>query len=126
MTSGIIPSVIPERGVGSSRWRAIERDLRLLRSAALLIAQLGEELDQRLEAEVQPSERLRLVRETTVQITRTANDAIKGYRNTKQFLDTSVAGARGDGQEFTAIRTRLSTERRALLAALDRAAARYP
>lgn len=126
MTSGTIKRVIPHRGVGFNARHAIGRDLLLLQRAGLLIAELGEDLDGQLEHEARPSERLRFVRETTVRITRTANDAIQAYRRTKRFLDGSVAGATGEGQEFAAMRTRLTTDRRALLAVLEKAAARYP
>jgi hypothetical protein len=61
-----------------------------------------------------------------VRITRTANDAIQAYRRTKRVLDASETGATGDGQGFAAMRERLSADRRALLAVLDKAAARYP
>lgn len=105
---------------------AVERDLLLLERAGVLIAELGEDLDRQLEHEARPSERLRFVREATVRITRTANDAIQAYRRTRRSLDASVASGNGDGQEVAAMRTRLSTERRALLAVLDKAAARYP
>ncbi len=126
MTSGTITRAIPGRGFGFNARSAIERDLLLLQRAGLLITELGEDLDGQLEHEARPSERLRFVRETTVRITRTANDAIQAYRRTRRVLDASVAGTTGDGQEFAAIRTRLSIDRRALLAVLDKAAARYP
>ena len=126
MTSGTTRRAIPERSVGFNARSAMERDLLLLQRAGLLITELGEDLDGRLEHEARPSERLRFVREATVRITRTANDAIQAYRRTRRILDASAAGTTGDGQEFAAMRARLSTDRRALLAVLDKAAARYP
>jgi hypothetical protein len=126
MISGTSKRLTPERGFGFNARSAIERDLVLLQRAGPLIAAFGEDLDGHLEHEGRASERLRFLREATVRITRTANDAIQAYRRTRRFLDASVAGATGDGQEFAAMRTRLSADRRALLAALDKAAARYP
>jgi hypothetical protein len=126
MTSGTIERVVPERRLGFNARSAIERDLLLLGRAALLIEEFGEHLDEQLALEARPSERLRFVRETTVRITRTANDAIQAYRRTKRVLDASETGATGDGQGFAAMRERLSADRRALLAVLDKAAARYP
>jgi hypothetical protein len=126
MASGTVKRVIPERGFGFNARSAVERDLLVLQRAGLLIAELGRDLDGRLEREGRPSERLRFVRETTVRITRTANDAIQAYRRAKRFLDGSIAAASGDGRDFTALQTRLSADRRALLAVLDEARKRYP
>lgn len=126
MTSGTIKRGLPERGFAFNARSSIERDLLLLERAGLVIAEYGQDLDGRLEHEARPSERLRFVREATVRITRTANDAIQAYRRTKRFLDASGADATGDGQEFAAMRRRLHTDRRALLTVLDKAAARYP
>lgn len=126
MTSGAIQHVIPERGFKANARSAIERDLLLLENAALLIVELGERLDRELEREARPSERLRFVREATVRITRTANDAIQAYRRTRRLLDASAAGPTGDPRELTAMQTRLSAHRLALLAVLDTAKARYP
>ncbi len=126
MTSGTVRRVIPERGFGFNARSAVERDLLLLQRAALLIAELGRDLDARLEGEARPSERLRFVRETTVRITRTANDAIQAYRRARRSLDASVAAAGSDGAEFAALRTRLSADRHALLTVLEEAGTRYP
>lgn len=126
MTIETVERTAPERRLGFNARSAIQRDLLLLHGAALRIEEFGEELDRQLEREARPSERLRFVRETTVRITRTANDAIQAYRRTKRVLDAPVADATGDGQGFAAIRERLSADRRALLGVLDKAAARYP
>ncbi len=126
MTSGSVKRVIPERGFGFNARSAVERDLLLLQRAGLLITDLGRDLDGRLEGEARPSERLRFVRETTVRITRTANDAIQAYRRAKRFLDGSVAAAGGDGRDFAALQARLSADRQALLIVLDEARRRYP
>lgn len=89
------------------------------------IAEFGVELDRALRAEGRPSERLRFVREATNRITRTANDAIQAYRRARRVLDAEVAkGAyRGDPEET---RDRLSTARREMLEALEKAGMRYP
>jgi hypothetical protein len=126
MISGTTKRRTPERGSGFNARSAMERDLVLLQRAGPLIAELGDDLDGQLEHEARASERLRFLREATVRITRTANDAIQAYRRTRRFLDASVAGATGDGQEFAVMRTRLDADRQALLAVLDKAAARYP
>ena len=101
-------------------------DLRAIRHATTRIEELSAQLDQELERELRPDEQLRLLRQTTSQITRTANDAIQAYRRLTEGL--RVESERGDTDQAEAARTAqaVSDARTEMLNALEIASRRYP
>ena len=106
--------------------RVGEADLLVIQRACQLIDDLGGELDRRLAAETRPAERMRMLRETTNRITRTANDAIQAYGRARRAVDVQIA--RTDDQADGALATldRLRAARLDLLRALEHASHRYP
>lgn len=101
-------------------------DLRVLQRASASIRELGAELDARLDREARPHERLRLLRETTYRITRTANDAVLAYQRASRAVVAELARPNADEAAALAVRTELHAARAELLAVLDVAAQRYP
>lgn len=101
-------------------------DLRAIRHATTRIEELSAQLDQELARELRPEEQLRLLRQTTSQITRTANDAIQAYRRLTEGL--RVESERGDTDPAEATRTgkAISDARTEMLNALEVASRRYP
>ena len=101
-------------------------DLRVIRHATTRIEELSAQLDGELARELRPEEQLRLLRQTTSQITRTANDAIQAYRRLTEGL--RVESERGDTDMAEATRTAqaISDARGEMLNALEVASRRYP
>lgn len=101
-------------------------DLRAIRHATSRIEELSAQLDQELAREARPDEQLRLLRQTTSQITRTANDAIQAYRRLTEGL--RVESERGDTDPAEAARTgkAIADARSEMLSALEVASRRYP
>ena len=98
--------------------RAVER-------AAASVIEMNDSLDRLLATEQRPSERLRMLRETTNQITRAANDAIQAYRRARAAVDAELAMATGAHEQAEQMRLSLVTGRAALLAALQETSHRY-
>jgi hypothetical protein len=107
-----------------SRSRAL--DLRTIREASSLIAELGAELDRKLLHEGRPEERLRMLRETTNRITRAANDGVQAYVRATRSLTAEQAGPRAHAASAAKTRRELSAARDELLRVLDVAGRRYP
>jgi hypothetical protein len=101
-------------------------DLRAIRHATTRIEELSAQLDQELARELRPEEQLRLLRQTTSQITRTANDAIQAYRRLTEGL--RAESERGDTDPAEAVRTgqAIADARSEMLNALEVASRRYP
>ena len=101
-------------------------DLRAIRRATTRIEELSAALDGQLLRETRPEEQLRLLREATSQITRTANDAIQAYRRVTEGL--RVESERSDTDLSEAARTAqaLADARAEMLNALEVASRRYP
>ena len=101
-------------------------DLRAIRHATTRIEELSAQLDGELAREMRPDEQLRLLRQTTSQITRTANDAIQAYRRLTEGL--RVESERGDTDPAEATRTAkaIADARSEMLTALEVASRRYP
>jgi hypothetical protein len=119
-TAEVVPaSSRPRATSATSGVVAVER-------ANALIIELGIELDHKLRGETRSSERLRMLRETTNQITRAANDAVQAFVRTKRMLEREIA--RDDARSAPAqeLLVRLGTARRDLLASLEHAGRRYP
>ncbi len=101
-------------------------DLRAIRHATTRIEELSAQLDGELARELRPEEQLRLLRQTTSQITRTANDAIQAYRRLTEGL--RAESERGDTDPAEAVRTgqAIADARSEMLNALEVASRRYP
>lgn len=101
-------------------------DLRVVQRAGTLIEELGDELDARLRGERRADERLRMLRETTNRITRTANDAVLAYQRASRSVAAALARPNADRDALAAIRGHLDAARAGVLTALDAAGRRYP
>ncbi|MGE5235391.1 MAG: hypothetical protein ACM3O7_03450 [Acidobacteriota bacterium] len=101
-------------------------DLSTVRFSGTLIADLDTELDRLLLSERRPTERVRLLRETTNRITRAANDAVHAYRRASRTVRLELERPDADVEAATATRARLDQARRDVLAALEVAKRRYP
>ncbi len=100
-------------------------DILLVQRTSRMITELGLELDRKLAKERRPSERLRMLRETTNRITRAANDAVHAYQRTSRALRAELERPDGDGDTANAVRVRLEAARSEVLEALDAARAKY-
>lgn len=100
-------------------------DVLLVQRASQTIETLGEDLDRRLQRESRPAERMRMIRETTNQITRVANDAIQAYGRASRAVKAEEQRADSDLAAAREMRTRLDEARAAVLAVLDVASRRY-
>jgi hypothetical protein len=108
------------------RPRAAVLDISLVEHAAPLITELGADLDRQLHRELRTTERLRLLREATNRITRTANDAVHAYRRARRSLDAELQRTNADVDGVRRLEERLTTARANVLRALDEANSRYP
>lgn len=102
-----------------------EPDLQLIQGTPAAIADLIQTLDRRLADEERPSERLRMLREATNQITRTANDAIQAYRRTRAAVNAELAMPNGDWAHAKRMSADLTVARRDVLASLEETSRRY-
>ena len=91
-----------------------------------MIVELGNDLDRRLEDETRPTERVRLLREATNRITRTANDAVQAYRRARRSLDAELRRPSADIEAVNRLGDRLTAARADVLKALEAANTRYP
>ncbi len=112
--------------VPSGRRRVGASDVLLIERASALIEELGTELDTQLRAEGRAGERLRLLRETTNRITRTANDAIHAYGRARRAIDAAIERDDANRADAVAMRRRLQVARKQLLGTLAVASERYP
>jgi hypothetical protein len=101
-------------------------DLRAIRRATTRIEELSAALDRQLLRESRPDEQLRLLRQTTSQITRTANDAIQAYRRVTEGLRAESERSDTDPSEAARLSDALSDARAEMLSALEVASQRYP
>jgi hypothetical protein len=100
-------------------------DVVLVQRASGEIETLGADLDRRLQGESRPSERLRMIRETTNQITRVANDAIHAYGRASRAVRAEEQKPDSDQVAAREMRARLDEARASVLAVLDVASKRY-
>jgi hypothetical protein len=125
----------PEReSRGDAGWEAARRftrvarrvpDVRAVQRASASIVDIGSALDRRQRDERRPAERLRMLREATNQITRTANDAIQAYRRASATVHAELALPEGDHEAARAMRLELEAGRSELLRVLDVTSGRY-
>ena len=101
-------------------------DLEIVENASTTIADLGVELDRHLAKERRPSERMRMLREATNRITRTANDAVHAYRRASRAIKTELERPDANVEAAELMRTRLDDARARVLEALAVANERYP
>jgi hypothetical protein len=104
------------------------RDLDVVQRASATIVELGADLDDQLRDERSADQRLRVLRATTNQITRIANDAAGAYRRASRAVNAELASADADVDRSAAqeMRDRLDIARLAVLDALENAKRRYP
>jgi hypothetical protein len=100
-------------------------DVRTVQYATAMIEDLNEDLERRLANETRPSERLRMLRETTNQVTRAANDAIQAYRRARATVDAELELPNGDLDGAREMRLVLDRARADVLTALELASRRY-
>lgn len=100
-------------------------DLRTVQHATALIEELNASLERVLLKEARPGERMRMLRETTNQVTRAANDAIQAYRRARATVEAELELPHGDLEGAQEMRILLDQARADLLAALDLASRRY-
>jgi hypothetical protein len=117
-SSGSLPRV-------ASRLSMRRADVVLVQRASGEIETLGADLDRRLQGESRPSERLRMIRETTNQITRVANDAIHAYGRASRAVRAEEQKPDSDQVAAREMRARLDEARSAVLSVLDVASKRY-
>jgi hypothetical protein len=103
-----------------------EPDVQLIQGTPAAIADLIQTLDRRLADEERPAERLRMLREATNQITRTANDAIQAYRRTRAAVNAELAMPNGDHAHAKRMSAELTVARQGVLKALEETSRRYP
>ncbi len=103
-----------------------EPDVLLLQQAPERIAEYTRILDRRLADEQRPSERTRMLRETTNQITRTANDAIQAYHRARASVSAELEMPDGDHAHAKRMGVQLEAARKDVLAALELTKHRYP
>jgi len=108
------------------RPRAAVIDITLVERAAPHITELGADLDRQLKREMRTTERLRLLREATNRITRTANDAVHAYRRARRALDAELQRTNADVEGVRRLGERLTAARTDVLRALEAANSRYP
>ena len=117
------------RLLSTARSRALlatARDVLIVQRAAPLIEDLGADLDRQLQLERRPAERLRLLRETTNRITRTANDAVHAYQRASRAVAAELAKPNGNLAGAQETRRKLSAGRAEVLRVLERAQRHYP
>jgi hypothetical protein len=100
-------------------------DVDIVEGASQLIRELDAALDRQLAAERRPSERMRMLRETTNRITRAANDAAQAYARTSRGIRTELERPDADVVGAELMRARLDAARGKLLQALEVANRRY-
>jgi hypothetical protein len=117
-SSGSLPRV-------ASRLAMRRADVVLVQRASAEIESLGADLDRRLQREARPAERLRMIRETTNQITRLANDAIHAYGRASRAVRAEEQRPESDQMAAREMRARLDEARADMLAVLEVAGRRY-
>ena len=123
----VTQSVAPQAGrAARHRFALRSNDLRLVERASVLITELGADLDRRLTNEHRPAERLRMLRDTTNRITRTANDAVIAYGRVSRAIRQELARPDSDAVAAENARAQLDAARARILHALSQAASRYP
>ena len=100
-------------------------DIRVVQDASVAITELRETLDKRLLSEHRESERLRMLRETTNQVTRTANDAIQAYVRLRSALSTEIERPEGDHEAAIEMQGLLREARAEVLKAIETMNERY-
>ena len=98
----------------------------MVEHASGAILELGAALDARLLTEHRPAERMRMLRETTNRIVRTANDAAQAHGRASQAVSAELRRENIDPAPARAMRLRLDAARLAVMAALEVASHRYP
>ncbi len=114
-------------GVTRSQTRPGRRstDVRVVQRATTSIVDLNESLDRAMRAEPRPDERLRMLRATTNQITRAANDAIQAYRRARAAVHAELQMPGGDRKQAQRMQLLLDGGRADILRVLEVTSRRY-
>ncbi len=113
--------------LSASRLGRRTSDLRVVQRATLHIDELNARLDGALAVETSESERMRLLREATNQITRAANDGIQAYRRVVGALKSEAARPdSADADALGRVQAALDAARTDLLRAIAATSERYP
>jgi len=110
----------------SNRLAGKMKDLGMVQHASGTILELGAALDAQLLKEQRPAERMRMLRETTNRIIRTANDAAQAYSRASRAITAELERPGTDPAPAQAMRLRLDAARLAVMSALEVASRRYP
>jgi hypothetical protein len=116
---------VPQRPPNTRLGRR-EADLLLIQQTPALLEDYARTLDMRLADEQRPEERMRMLREATNQITRSANDAIQAYRRARASVNAELEMPDGDHEHARRMSADLDLARADVLAALEVANRRYP
>jgi len=100
-------------------------DVRVVQHATTSIVDLNQSFDRAMRAEPRPDERLRLLRETTNQITRAANDAIHAYRRAQAAVHAELQMPGGDRKQAQRMQLLLDGGRADILRVLEVTSRRY-
>jgi hypothetical protein len=101
------------------------RDLQLVQRATPAINEIRTSLNWLLVREMRAAERLRMLREATNRITRTANDAIQAYRRVKATLAVEIERPDGNRDRARSMLGQLHAARSEMLATLEEASRQY-
>ncbi len=109
----------------STRLGRRRADMDLVRDASGSIAELSASLDRQLGSEERPGERMRMLRETTNQVTRIANDAVQAYGRVRSTITSELDRPEGDRPGARQMQSDLSRSRADVLRALEAMKERY-
>jgi hypothetical protein len=116
----------PSFSTGTQHRLGLRRsDLEVVEGASAAISDLGTALDRQLATERRPSERMRMLREATNRITRTANDAVHAYRRASRAIRNELERPDANVETVELMRARLDDARASVLQALAVANERY-
>ena len=100
-------------------------DVRVVQRATTSIVDLNQSLERAMRAEPRPDARLRMLRETTNQITRAANDAIHAYRRAQAAVHAELQMPGGDRKQAQCMQLLLDGGRADILRVLEVSSRRY-
>src|SRR5438552_15919840 len=102
------------------------KDLGVVQQASTTILELGAALDDRLLKENRPSERMRMLRDTTNRIIRPANDAAQAYSRASRAIVAELERPDTDPGAARRLRRRLDAAHRGVMAAPGEAQQTHP
>ena len=100
-------------------------DIVVVQRTTAFIEDLNAALDRQLLDEQRPTERLRMLRETTNRITRASNDAIQAYRRVRAAIQVELQLPDGDQAHARRMRLTVDAARDDMLRVLEVTSRRY-